>query len=152
MKIAYKFNPEDLVDEKIPEGKKREARAEIARAVQDYILDYVGQGKSPVSGESWKKTLSKAYREKKLQETGVGYSNMELSGSMLDALEAVVTRGGDIEVKIEGSEAPKADGHNNFSGDSPLPRRRFIPGQGQTFKREILDSIRDIIKSYQDES
>lgn len=150
-KLAYKFNPEKLTGEELSPGSKRAAREEIARAVHDYILDYVGQGKSPVSGESWKKSISKEYKEKKSEESSVSYANMELTGAMLDALEVVVL-GDSIEVRIEGDQAPKADGHNNFSGDSKLPQRRFIPNpkEGQTFKKEIVKEIASIIKDYKD--
>ena len=54
----------------------------------------------------------------------------ELTGDMPDALEVVRKRGTKLSLQIEGDEAPKADGHNNHSGDSPLPERRFIPKEG----------------------
>ena len=151
-KISFKFNPEDLTGLEIPKGKKKEAAKEIARAVQDYILDYVGDGKSPVSGGPWKRQLSKEYAKKKEDESGINFANLELSGALMDALETKIHSDGSIEVGIfKPSEVGKADGHNNFSGESKLPTRQFIPKKDQTFKREISEGIKDIIKEYQND-
>ena len=150
-KVAYKFNPEDLTGLKIPKDASKETREQIAQAVHEFILDYVGQGKTPVAGGSWKRTLSKEYLKIKKEESGVSFANMELTGDMLDALEVVVS-GKNIEVRIQGEEAGKADGHNNFSGDSKLPTRSFIPnaGKNQTFKRPIIDEMKNIIRDMSD--
>ncbi len=151
-KVAYQFNPEDLTGLKIDKGIAKETREQIAEAIHEFILDSVGQGKTPVAGGSWKRTLSKEYAKIKKEESGISYSNMELHGDMLDSLEVVV-KGKNIEVRIAGSEAPKADGHNNFSGDSKLPTRSFIPNanKGQTFKRPIIDEMKNIIREMSDE-
>lgn len=67
---------------------------------------------------------------------------------MLDALEFRTTTGG-IEVGIfDSSEVPKADGHNNFSGDSKLPKRRFIPEKNQSFRPIIESGIEAVLDRY----
>ncbi len=149
-KIAYKFDPEDLTGEDIPRGRVREAMQEIGEFVKEQVLSYVGDAKSPVSGGKWKRSLSKSYKEYKSEFSSSTIANMELTGSMLDALE-VVSVGGELELRIQGEEAAKADGHNNFSGSSNLPLREFIPKPSQTFKRDIIAGIRKIIQDYQDE-
>jgi hypothetical protein len=66
---------------------------------------------------------------------------------MLDALTYRI-RGNSIEFGIWGEEADKADGHNNFSGDSDLPRRPFIPKKDENFRPEIRDEIDAIIEEF----
>lgn len=149
-KIAYKFDPEELTGEEIPKGRVREAMREIGEFVKEQVLSYVGEAKSPVAGGKWKRSLSKSYKDYKSEFSSSTIANMELTGDMLDALE-VVNVGDELELRIEGSEAAKADGHNNFSGNSTLPLREFIPKPNQTFKRDIIDGIRKIIKDFQDE-
>jgi hypothetical protein len=150
-KIAFKFNPEDLTGIDIPKENRKRASDEVARAVIDYILDYVGEGKSPVSGGAWKKKLTQEYEKKKKDESGVNFANLESSGALLDSLEARVARDGTIEVGIfESSQVGKADGHNNFSGKSELPTRQFIPKKNQTFKQEIIRGLREIMEEYKE--
>ena len=60
-----------------------------------------------------------------------------------------------IEAKFDGNkllvgvfdkkEVPKADGHNNFSGESKLPKRRFIPDEDQSFRPSIMRKINILI-------
>lgn len=150
-KIAYKFDPFELVGVDKPKSNLRQAKQEICEFIRDEVLNYVGDGKSPVAGGKWKRSLSPEYKKKKAEESSVTFANMELSGDMLDALECVQTSDGEIELRIKGREAAKADGHNNHSGRSKLPAREFIPKENQTFKRDILDGIKDIAKSYFDD-
>lgn len=73
-----------------------------------------------------------------------GKANLEFSGDLLDALDYDTTREG-IEIGWKGREAGKADGHNNLSGDSPLPQRRLIPDVGQEFVDSIQTEIEKIV-------
>lgn len=67
---------------------------------------------------------------------------------MLDSLTYETTREG-IKVGIfKSSEVPKADGHNDFSGDSKLPKRRFIPEDNQEFKATIVAGVNQILDGY----
>lgn len=56
------------------------------------------------------------------------------------------TDGDKITIGVFGKDAPKADGHNNLSGASSLPIRRFLPEVGESYtgdiKKLILDEIR----------
>ena len=92
--------------------------------------------------------LSKSYAEKKKEETGSTAANLDLTGSMLNALEYKIKDNG-IEIGVYGKEdAGKADGHNNFSGLSKLPRRQFLPDKGQSFDDPIKELIKDHIEAY----
>lgn len=150
-KVVYEFDPFDGLEK--PKSKKdtKEALKEIAEFVRDEILQYVGDAKSPVSGGKWKASLSPEYKELKKEISGSSVANMELYGDMLDALEAKVV-GNKIKVGwFSGEQAAKADGHNNFSGESSLPTRQSIPKEGQTFKRDILQGIKAIAKEFIEE-
>lgn len=151
-KLAYKFDPFELTGLERPTNKSDVKRAlnEIADYVRTEVLQYVGDGSSPVSGGAWKKTLSPEYKKIKEKISSAGFANLELTGDMLDALECVVTKDGELSLQIVGSEAPKADGHNNFSGKSELPAREFIPNEkkSQTFKRPILQGMKEIARSF----
>jgi len=68
---------------------------------------------------------------------------------MLNALKYELRSGSEIEFGIfDRSQAPKADGHNNFSGDSKLPLRRFIPDRDETLKKSIEKRIETVINDY----
>lgn len=151
-KIFYEFDPFELAGVERPATDVREAKKRIADLILEEVLSYVGQAKSPVSGESWKSSLSPAYKKQKSKVSSVLQANMELYGDMLDSLECVINRNGNIELRIAGREAAKADGHNNHSGLSSLPRRRFIPDAGQTFKREIIEKIKTVSSGALDET
>ena len=121
-------------------------RRDVGDFLIDSILDRVGSAESPVSGESFPK-LSEDYKKKKASEGGTPIANLELTGSMLDNLKYRPTASG-IEIGIFGDNAPKADGHNNFSGKSRIPTRRFLPGEGQVFKKPIDREIQNIVDEH----
>jgi hypothetical protein len=154
-KVAYEFDPFELIGLDAPKDRstRREALEEIADYVRTEILQYVGDAKSPVKGGAWKASLSPAYAKLKAEISGSSKANMELTGDMLDAMECVITSRGTLELRIKGAEAAKADGHNNFSGDSSLPAREFIPNEdkGQTFKQPILNGMKQIARAFIDE-
>ncbi len=103
----------------------------------------MGEEKSPVSGKAFEK-LSDSYKKKKKAEGGTPKPNLEASGDMLDSLGYKVTSEG-VKIGVFGKDAPKADGHNNLSGDSLLPERRFLPDEGEFFKKDIREGIESII-------
>lgn len=153
MKVIYEFDPFALSGVEAPKGEARDqALEEIAEYIKTEALSYIADGRSPVAGGSFKRTLSPDYKDRKESISGVDYANLELHGDMLNALECESTRGTKLKFGIEGAEAPKADGHNNFSGESNLPAREFIPNasKGQTFRREIIKGIRQIAEEYAD--
>lgn len=63
---------------------------------------------------------------------------------MLDSVDFKITKTG-LEIGVFGPDAPKADGHNNLSGESKLPERRFIPAEGEGFISSIEREIDRII-------
>lgn len=148
MKVAFEFDPFDETGIDVPQDRRREAAEEVASYVRDSVLSFVGEGKSPVKGGHWKKSLSPDYKHEKKEFSSVLFANMEESGDMLDALETVVAGNGRVSLEIDGKEGDKADGHNNFSGKSKLPLREFIPKPKQTFRDEIWDGVRDILSEF----
>lgn len=115
--------------------------------VVNEILRSVSEGKSPVSGRGQFKKLNKLYADE--EKGGDRNPNLELDGDMLDALTYKPVSGNNIEVGIfASSQVPKADGHNNFSGESKLPTRRFIPEEDESFKKNINQGINRILKDF----
>lgn len=149
--VKFKFNPFELAGIKAPRGRDADRlRQEIAEAVLDEVLNYIGSANSPVAGEKKFQALSKEYKKRKAEESSSPIANLELSGDMLDALECVNVSGNQFELRIiDPTEAAKAHGHN--TGANRLPKRQFIPEDGQTFKRNILNTIKDIaLEFYED--
>ena len=149
-RVVYEFDPfkEVNVDRPSSKSDRRSAMQDIAEYVRDEILQYVGDGNSPVSGRGKFKALSKDYAEFKKTISSSTTPNMELYGDMLDDLEYRI-EGNKIKIGwFGGEQAAKADGHNNFSGESDLPVRRSIPNakDGETFKRDILQGIKQIAR------
>lgn len=110
----------------------------------EQILASVAKEQSPVEGEDWPK-LDKDYKKHKVAEGLPGKANLESSGELLDALTYKTTKTG-VEVGFFNSQAWKADGHLKFSGaENNIPQRRFLPAEGQSFKRSIQDEVNKII-------
>ena len=102
----------------LPDAIKSDIKAEVGDFVLVSILDYVGDGKSPVSGRAFK-ALDKEYAER--EKGGRTLPNLELEGDMLRSLEFKPTDKG-IEIGIfDSSQTPKAFNHN--TGDT-LPKRQ----------------------------
>lgn len=130
---------------RIPEANQTQAKREAGEFVVGEILRFVGRGQSPVEGESFPRLNSDYADEFK---GGNRTPNLDLNGNMLDSLSYEVTATG-IDVGIfKDSQEAKADGHNNFSGDSALPKRRFIPASNQSFKRVITEGVNQILDGY----
>lgn len=148
-KISYEFNPFKEFGIKVDKKNKAAAQKDIADFVKEQVLSYVGDAKSPVKGESWKSTLSPAYAKIKSKQSKARTANMELKGDMLDAIEVVPVNSETLSLQIEGSQAPKADGHNKLiEGNPGLPKRRFIPDKDQEFKADINQGIKKILNRY----
>jgi len=131
---------------KVPRADRTTVKQEIGNFIIEEIMRSVSEGTSPVSGRGKFKILNKQYA--KSQKGGDRNPNLDLFGDMLDSLTFKNTSQG-IEVGIfRSSQVPKADGHNNFSGESTLPERRFIPDESEGFKRDIEKGIKDIINDF----
>jgi hypothetical protein len=141
-KITYKMK---LPLTGIPKTDRDDAKKEVGNYLLEAILSTVSKGESPVRGGSWKKDLSASYKKVKSKYSNKLIANMELHGDLLDSLEFKETKSG-VEIGIfQKDQVPKADGHNNFSGKSKLPERRFIPFKNQKFKSDILEEVAAII-------
>lgn len=139
----------DLSDELdgLTKEQKRELVDQIGELLVEQVLSYVADVSTPISGAGFKRTLSPEYKKRKLDEVGSGEPNLDLTGEMLNSLTYKV-QGEKIELGVFGEDAPKADGHNNFSGKSSLPQRRFLPGEGQEFKSDIKRLVKETVESY----
>jgi hypothetical protein len=133
---------------------KDEVLDEIGQYLVDSILDYVGEGKSPVSGYPSFKKLSAEYA--KNMKAGDDNPNLDLTGSMLDSLGFRVS-GDTINIGIFGGSADKtkAFAHNTgFEGHPVLESksliRRFIPDDesGEVFKKDILSGVDRILDEH----
>lgn len=122
----------------LPDELVTEIMSEIGDYLKVSILDFVGDSRSPVSGGKFKKKLSPDYAERE----GKDEANLDQTGSMLDSLTFEVN-GTTLTIGIfDEDQAAKAFNHN--TGDT-LPQRQFIPMDDQTFKREIMQGIDEII-------
>jgi hypothetical protein len=140
----------DLKDELkgVPRSDREELKERIGELLVEQTLESLADAKSPVDGAPYKSSLSKAYGEFKQDENGNRKANLDLTGDMISALDFKI-EGDKIKIGIfDPMEAPKADGHNNFSGDSKLPARQFLPKKGEEYKSEIAQLIRDTIADY----
>lgn len=142
-RLSSEIDLGDLL-KRVPKSERERVKADVSEfLIERILLDVAGQ-KSPVSGRRFK-GLSKEYAEHKKEETGSTDANLDLTGAMLGALDVRITDKG-IEIGVFGENAGKADGHNNFSGDSNLPRRQFLPDVGEGFRSEIASGVDKIIQ------
>ena len=128
----------------LPDDVKSRVKQDVGDYLVEAILSSAHKATSPIDGEGAFAPLSPVYKAKKLADGLPGKANLEYSGDLLDSLTFNETRNG-IEIGWFGSEAGKADGHNNLSGDSLIPTRRLIPDMGQSFDSSITEGIDKII-------
>jgi hypothetical protein len=139
----------------IPKESIASAKRDVGDLLIEEILRAVGDGKSPVKSEYWKK-LNKEYADE--FKGGDRTPTMQLYGDLLDSLEVDINLSGS-KIKIghfeDSGQAPKADGHNQLSTEAKLwaskkefPKRRYIPNGNQTFKAKIMREVKDILDSY----
>jgi len=147
-KVQFLYVPESIKGKRIPSDLKEDILNEVADYLVESILDKVGEEKSPVTGRQFKK-LSEQYKKRKKAEGSGTKANLQLEGDLLDSLIAEVDKG-KIKITVSENQQPKADGHNNFSGKSLLPRRPFIPDaqRNETFTKDIRDGANDIAMEY----
>lgn len=143
---------------KLPSGLSDSEKEELTQSIGDYlvesILNKVGEGVSPVSGNGAFKQLNKQYAEN--EKDGNRLANLDLFGDMLSSLEWKQIKGG-VRVGIfDEDQAIKSYGHNTgFEGhpilDGVAPARKFIPQKDETFKKDILKGVDDIIREFVNE-
>lgn len=130
----------------LSETVKNRIKNDVGQYLVESVLSTVNKSKSPVDGGEWAypSLKSKEYKKKKIDEGLSGKADMENSGDLLDALTFEETDDG-IKLGWFGEQAPKADGHNNFSGKSDLPRRQSLPDVDQEFIPSIQKKIEEIV-------
>ena len=141
----------------LPEELTRTEEKKLKKEIGEYllvsILDYVGEGKSPIAGQGNFKKLSKTYANE--EKSGDRLPNLDLFGDMLDSLK-FKDAGDGIEFGIYNKkQAIKAYAHNTgFEGhpvlESPSLKRQFIPDKGQKLRRDITQGIEQIIEGFLD--
>jgi len=119
-------------------------KEEIGEYLVEQILAATAESTSPVAGYGKFPSLSKKYKELKEEAGRAGVPNLDFEGDMLSALNYEITDEG-LKIGIFGDQAPKADGHNNLSGESMLPLRRFLPDTGESFRKDINSEIEAIL-------
>jgi hypothetical protein len=147
--VKFEFFPFEEASD-FPKAERSSALKEIGEFLHYSVLTYVDKQNSPVSGHGAFKKLSPDYKKAKVAKGGEPVPNLELTTKMLTALKVKTTRDS-VVLSISGKQGDKADGHNNHSGESSLPMRRFIPDDkdGETFKRDILSGVKRILKSFE---
>ena len=151
MKVEYEFDPFDIagVDvSSISSAQRKQILDEIKALVLENVLLDVADQRSPVTGRTFK-GLNPQYKIQKELEGGTGVANLLLSGDLLDSLVVKSAGGSKLLLTVSEDQMGKADGHCNFSGESQLPRRPFIPDEsnGETFRPAIRSQIREVIDS-----
>lgn len=148
-KTASKIDLSDAL-EGLNKSQQREVLDQVGELLVTQVLEYVAGSKSPVDGSKFV-SLSDEYAKKKKEETGSDAPNLDLTGEMLSSLDYKIV-GQAIELGVYGDDAGKADGHNNFSGKSKLPKRQFLPEEGQLFDDKIVDIVNEAIELYKAEN
>lgn len=128
----------------LPAKVKKRVQEDVGNFLVEQTLVSMNEKKSPIQGGGGFQPLSKLYKKKKLEEVGSGDANLEFDGVMKDELQFYPTKNG-IEIGVYGERAGAADGHNNLSGKSHLPTRRFLPDEGQSYKKPIAAEVERII-------
>lgn len=151
--VKYTFDPFELAGisrRGVSSEKREEVMSRVADYVKESVLNDVGNTRSPVTGRKFKGLSTKGkdggYRAQKARQGGTPVPNLELDGAMLGSLE--VEQGERrLTLTVGSDQQDKADGHNNFSGKSKLPERKFIPNAAddETFRPAIRDGIKQII-------
>lgn len=123
-------------------------KKEVGELLVEEILGSLANVKTPISGGEYKRSLSKDYKKKKIDETGSGEANLDLEGDLINSIDYQIS-GNTIKLGVFDAEnAGKADGHNNFSGLSKIPTRQFLPREGQTFRRDIERLVAETVNNF----
>ena len=154
MAIKYDFDPFKLTGVKVPKADRAQALEEAANFVKEKILLNTGDGKTSVAGGRWVKSLTPEYKKRKLEESGVGTANLELTGEMLDALEVYAQSSTKIRIEVTGSENQgKAEGHltGQYGNSSRTRPRQFMPQGSEELSPDIVRGLREVLERYEEE-
>jgi hypothetical protein len=128
----------------IPLKERPRIAKDIGEIIIDETLKSVSAAKSPLQSKAWP-SLSPKYKAFKASKNLTPTANLEFKGDLLDSLKVKPTRDGLKIGHFNTKQAPKADGHNNFTGKSTIPTRRYLPAEGDNFKSSIDSKIRSIL-------
>ena len=143
-KVKYDFNPFM--------GLRGEARKKAADELKEFVrnamIDRMRSGSSPVSGQGGYRALTKDYA--KAKKGGNRVANLRLDGDLYASVQVTDSPSGGLRATVSPDQQAKADGHNNFSGKSTLPRRAFIPDarSSEKFKADIERGMSEIVRKY----
>lgn len=155
-KVAYEFDPFKKFGVKLSRRDTSEARDKIIEFVKTEVLSAIGEGKSPVKGGAWARSLTKSYKTAKSKLSSSVFANLELTGELLDAIEVAQLSSTRLSLEVSGDQAGKADGNNRgtYGHGSPLKggkyKREFIPKRGQTFSDKIWRGVKQILDEYEE--
>jgi len=146
----WEFDPIAETGIKVRKEDREQALEEVATFVKEEILNRTGDGQTSVKGGRWVKDLRPDYKKKKLEESSVGFANLELEGEMLDSLETGV-RGRKVFIEVGDDQRGKAEGHltGQYGKQSATRPRQFMPVGGQELAGPIMNGVRKILRRYE---
>lgn len=155
MVAVFKIMTLDM--ERIPESRRSSAKKAVLNVIENETTRALARGRSPVKGEIFPK-LKEKYADD--QKQGDRTPNLQLEGDMLEAIEYNVLTGDDVGwgYTNDNTQSDKADGHNQFSpeskkaiwdnGNPKLPKRRYIPDDGQDLKPSTMKLINEELDKF----
>lgn len=149
----FKIDVLDELDIKIPRSKRREALEAAAETLKTAMLDYIGEGNTPVSGGRWIRSLTRKYAEKKSEESSVDFANLELTGELLDSI-SVDVKGSKLIIDVDPDQYGKAEGHITGEYGKHWKKRKprqFMPQGNEKFKRDIMQQVKDTLMDFEDD-
>lgn len=149
--VSFVFDPFEIagVDkETIVPSEVARILSEVSDLVVSQVLKDTKNQISPVDGSDFE-ALSKDYAKFKKKSGKKPIPNLRFDGDLMDALAISVEPDDKLKLYVEASQSDKADGHNNHSGDSKLPLRRYVPLEGvdSGFRDVIENKIKRIVNS-----
>ncbi len=144
------FDPFEATGVEVPKKNRKEALDAAAEYVRDAVLDFIGEGKSPIAGGQWTRSLKGKYAKEK---DGAAFSNLELSGELLDSLY-VERSGSGLEIGVGKDQAGKAEGNQlgTYGKDKSTGRlREFLIQPGDEFKGKIVSGLRNILEDFKED-
>lgn len=143
--VSYTYELDDLLKD-VPEEDKEDAAHDAGEAALGAVKSYMESQSSPVSRQGRFKALSKEYKEKKRKIAGNSKANLKLFGDLDESLEVEADESS-FTISVQGKENI-LKGYNHNVGDT-LPKRQFLPDEGQKFKRNIVAKIKEQIAKYE---
>lgn len=150
----FRFNPLKELDVDIPRAKRKAALKEAAAFLREQMLEYIGEGKSPVTGRKWA-GLSDGYKKIKGESSSVSIPNMEFSGKLLDGLSVDVS-GDSLVIDVAEDDYGKAEGNYLGTYGQPKPvtgQRKFMPqapDKTKPFTNAILSELKKVLADFED--